>query len=53
MDLSKMINDAITSSEIDVECPNCKKEFSIEVNQIGNVVRCPHCETDIELKDNF
>jgi len=52
MDLSKEINDTILGSEIEVACPNCGKEFTILLNQVGHVVQCPFCKTSIELKDN-
>lgn len=53
MDLPKSVTNAILGSEIDIDCPNCNKEFSIDLNQIGGVVQCPFCKTNVELKDNF
>ena len=53
MDLSKSLIGAILDSEIEITCPNCDKDFSIDLNQIGNTVQCPFCKTNVELKDNF
>lgn len=53
MDLSDLINNEILNSEVEIDCPNCDKEFSIVLSQVGSIVQCPFCKTDIELKDNF
>lgn len=38
--------------DIDIECPNCSKEFSVSTTKVGSKVSCPHCHEIIELKDN-
>lgn len=37
---------------IDIDCPVCKKNFEITLQEVGSTVQCPYCHTDIELKDN-
>lgn len=43
-------NDLFGDAEIDIECPNCKKSFTIMINQIGSTVVCPSCQSSVELK---
>lgn len=37
--------------DFDVTCPCCKKEFSVNMQQVGKSVNCPHCGKPIQLKN--
>lgn len=52
MDIADELNSAILDSEIEIECPTCNRGLSIKLNQVGKVVQCPFCKTNIELKSN-
>lgn len=41
---------AITESEIDTECPNCGKDISFKISEVGTTIVCPHCGVEIELE---
>ncbi len=38
-------------TEIEMECPGCKKKFKIKVKYLSpsNKVKCPGCNNDIDL----
>lgn len=40
------------SFDLDIECPNCEKPFTISTGQIGSSVKCPHCQEQIDLVDD-
>ena len=35
---------------IKVNCPSCKKRYSLEAEHAGRRVRCPQCDTVFEAK---
>lgn len=37
--------------DFDVNCPGCKKKFSVNMQQVGKSVICPHCRKPIQLSD--
>ncbi len=41
---------AITESEIDCECPNCGKDITFSLSDVGSSVTCPHCGEEIALE---
>ncbi len=41
---------AVTESEIDIECPNCGKDISFTISEVGSAIVCPHCGAEIELE---
>ncbi len=41
---------AITESEIDTEYPNCGKDISFTISEVGSAIVCPHCGAEIELE---
>lgn len=44
------IMNAITESEIDTECPNCGKNITFKISEIGSSIICPHCCEEIVLE---
>lgn len=46
-----MFDELIGDSEIDIDCPNCEKEFQIKLGQVGTTVTCPHCGCQIKLEN--
>lgn len=49
-DFTEDLMNAITESEIDTECPNCGKDFSFTISEVGSAIVCPHCGAKIELE---
>lgn len=47
-----MSQNIIGDFDFDVECPNCEKEFSVNLSQVGCSVKCPHCGELIQLEDD-
>lgn len=47
-----MAKNVIGNFDMDVECPACKKPFTISSKDVGKTVKCPHCKEKIKLKDN-
>lgn len=41
----------LEDAEFKIDCPNCKKEFNVRVDQVGTSVVCPHCKATVNLKD--
>jgi len=38
--------------EIDIDCPQCQSNFKVKFEEImndGSIVKCPHCQVDIQL----
>jgi len=44
----------LEKSEIEVSCPECKREFKVTLKQVANEeeVTCPGCRKRIHLKDS-
>ena len=42
----------LEDAEFEIDCPNCNKGITVRVDQVGQLVTCPHCKTKIDLKDN-
>ena len=40
----------LKSFSFDVECPGCKKSFSVSVNEVGSTVTCPNCGATIHIE---
>ncbi|MDE5619502.1 MAG: hypothetical protein K2I80_03120 [Ruminococcus sp.] len=41
---------AITESEIDIDCPNCEKEITFTISDVGSSITCPYCNQIINLE---
>lgn len=43
-------------AKLDMNCPNCEKEFKVKYKQLskpGNKIKCPHCRENITItQDN-
>lgn len=50
-----LFDEVLGDAEIDIDCPECEKSFSVQLNQIGTAVTCPFCGSEIELEadENF
>ena len=35
----------------DIDCPECQKQLSISLDEVGHTVVCPNCGININLKD--
>ena len=44
-----MMND-LRSLSFDVECPGCRKSFSVSVRDVGSTVTCPNCGSTIKIE---
>ncbi len=33
---------------IEIECPNCGQEFEVSLDDLDNVMVCPHCRAKFE-----
>jgi len=48
IDLESLFGD----ENLDIDCPQCQSSFSVKFKKImvdGSVVKCPHCQVDIQL----
>ena len=45
-------DDLLGNEPLELECPNCKNEFQITLNQAGSKVTCPNCKSIIELQES-
>lgn len=45
-------NDVFGKADVDINCPECNRKFSIKLNQIGTTVVCPSCRKSIFLQDS-
>lgn len=43
------VHDAVKKADIDIDCPNCRKDFLVVVAQVGGYVECPFCKKRINL----
>ncbi|MCM1315906.1 MAG: hypothetical protein NC205_00745 [Prevotella sp.] len=41
---------AITESEIEIDCPNCEKEITFKISDVGSSITCPYCKQLINLE---
>lgn len=41
---------AITESEIDIDCPKCGKEITFTISDVGSSITCPYCNQIINLE---
>lgn len=45
------INDFLNDLEhFEIECPECDHAFKVSIDDIGNIVTCPHCSEKIKLE---
>lgn len=42
----------IDNIDFDINCPNCKKNISVKVKDIGKSVTCPSCSKSVLLEDD-
>lgn len=42
--------EAVTESEIEIECPICGKCVTFTLSDVGSSIKCPHCNEIIELE---
>ena len=47
-----MMND-LRSLSFDVECPGCRKSFSVSVRDVGSTVTCPNCGSRIKIESEY
>lgn len=43
------------NDNVDLECPNCKKQFSATMDDVltrNKIVNCPHCEASITIDNS-
>lgn len=45
------INHNLGSKEFTLLCPKCKQQVRYTWNQLGTIIQCPWCFTNIELGD--
>ena len=38
--------------QIEFNCPGCEKELTIDSSQLGTTIKCPFCESSIDLVDD-
>ena len=38
--------------DLDIPCQKCGKKFKVSTKDVGKSVKCPHCRTITQLKDN-
>ena len=50
--LHKVIKDAISKSNFEISCPNCKTKISVNGSKFGTNINCPNCNVSINLNDD-
>lgn len=48
--MSLNFNSTFGNKDVSVNCPLCKKELKIKLNQVGSIIQCTYCKKTIELK---
>ena len=45
-----IFNEVLGEAEIEIDCPDCAKNFKIQLNQARTTVTCPHCGVEIKIE---
>ncbi|BDU83918.1 TPA: hypothetical protein K8N36_003224 [Clostridium perfringens] len=48
--MSLSFNSTFGNKSIKINCPICKSELEIKLNQVGTEIHCPFCRKTIALK---
>lgn len=48
-DLEALFNEKVASLPINTHCPECNAEIQFTLAQVGTIITCPNCDSDIEL----
>ena len=51
MSIANEIMGQIANELIEFECPNCNQNVIMSLNEVGDVITCPHCLSTISVQD--